>query len=48
MQKHDQALRYEIFEKEEYSCAKQAIQRAKVIFDIGGHLGYFSEWCRSL
>ena len=48
MKKYDQALRYEIFEKEEYAVAKEAIQQANVIFDIGGHLGFFSEWCRSL
>ncbi|GHW02386.1 hypothetical protein AGMMS50249_1720 [candidate division SR1 bacterium] len=46
MQKYDQALHYEIFQKEEYLPCKSAIQQADVIFDIGGHLGFFSEWCR--
>lgn len=46
--KYNQALRYEIFEKEEYALAKESIQQAKIIFDIGGHVGYFSEWCRIL
>lgn len=46
--KYNQALHYEIFEKEEYVLAKESIQQAKIIFDIGGHMGYFSEWCRTL
>ena len=44
--KYNQALRYEIFEKEEYVCAKEVIQQATIIFDIGGHIGFFSERCR--
>ena len=48
MNKYDQALRYELFEKEEYALAKDAIKKAEVIFDIGGHVGYFSERCRGL
>ncbi|MDR2541738.1 MAG: FkbM family methyltransferase [Candidatus Peribacteria bacterium] len=48
MPNYDETLRYEIFVKGEYACAKQAIQQADLIFDIGGHLGYFSERCRSL
>jgi hypothetical protein len=35
MSNYDQALRYEIFEKEEYVLAKQTIKKATVIFDIG-------------
>ncbi|GHV25745.1 hypothetical protein FACS1894176_05030 [Bacteroidia bacterium] len=48
MPNYNEALRYEIFVKEEYACAKQAIQQADLIFDIGGHLGYFSQWCRKI
>ena len=46
--KYEQALYYEIFIKEEYRIAKPTIQNAKTIFDIGGHLGFFSERCLSL
>lgn len=46
--KYQKALRYEIFEKEEYWFAKNEIQKAECIFDIGWHIWYFSEWCRLL
>ncbi|MDD2537524.1 MAG: FkbM family methyltransferase [Candidatus Absconditabacteria bacterium] len=48
MKDYNQALHYEIFVKEEYACMKQEILNAKTIFDIGGHMGYFSEWCREI
>lgn len=47
-EKYNQALRYEIFEKEEYGICKSAILEADVVLDIGGHLWFFSEWCRSI
>lgn len=46
--KYEQALYYDIFVKEEYGIAKSAIQEAKIIFDIWGHIGLFSEWCLNL
>lgn len=48
MKNYDQALEYEIFIKQEYWFAQQCIQTAKIIFDIGGHIGLFSKWCLSL
>lgn len=48
MKDYNQALKYEIFIKEEYACAKTLIKSAKIIFDIGGHVGLFSEWCLKL
>lgn len=48
MNRYDQALRYEIFEKWEYALAKEAILEAEVIFDIWSHLGFFAERCRAL
>lgn len=47
-QKYEKALHYEIFVKEEYWFAKNKIQKAECIFDIGWHIGYFSERCRAL
>ncbi len=44
--KYQKALYYEIFNKEEYWFLKEDILSAKIIFDIWGHVGYFSEWCR--
>lgn len=46
--KYEKALQYEIFVKEEYQQAKEMIKQAKMIFDIGSHIGLFSEWCLSL
>ena len=48
MKDYNQALKCEIFIKEEYACAKTLIKSAKIIFDIGGHIGLFSEWCLKL
>lgn len=48
MKDYNQALKYEIFIKEEYACAKTLIKSAKIVFDIGGHIGLFSEWCLKL
>lgn len=48
MHRYDQALRYEIFQKGEYLLAKDALLKSEWIFDIGSHLGFFAEWCRSL
>ena len=46
--KYEKALQYEIFVKEEYQQAKEIIKHANLIFDIGSHIGFFSEWCLSL
>ena len=46
--KYDQALYYEIFQKEEYQQLKSYLIQAKEIIDIWGHLGYFSLWCKSI
>ena len=46
--KYQKALEYEIFVKEEYWFAKEKIKQANCIFDIWGHVGYFSKWVRSL
>ena len=46
--KYEKALQYEIFVKEEYQQAKEIIKHANLIFDIGSHIGLFSEWCLSL
>lgn len=46
--KYQKALEYEIFVKVEYWFAKEKIKRANCIFDIWGHVGYFSKWVRSL
>ena len=46
--KYEKALYYEIFNKEEYGFLKPNIQTAKTIFDIGWHVGFFSQWCRGL
>lgn len=48
MNKYDQALEYEIFIKKEYAFADYFIQNANLIFDIGGHRGYFSKYCLSI
>lgn len=48
MDKYNKALEYEIFVKKEYSFADEAIKQAKIIFDIGGHIGLFSEYCLSI
>ncbi|PZM85629.1 MAG: hypothetical protein DLD55_06405 [candidate division SR1 bacterium] len=48
MKDYNRALEYEIFIKEEYAFAKNQIKAAKVIFDIGGHIGLFSQWCLQL
>ena len=48
MKDYNQALKYEIFIKEEYACAKTLIKSAKIVFDIGGHIGLFSEWSLKL
>lgn len=46
--KYEKALQYEIFVKEEYQQAKEIIKHANLIFDLGSHIGFFSEWCLSL
>lgn len=46
--KYQKALEYEIFVKEEYWFAKEKIKQANCIFDIWGHVGYFSKRARSL
>ncbi len=48
MNKYDKALEYEIFIKKEYSFADEVIKQAKIVFDIGGHIGLFSQYCYSL
>lgn len=48
MNKYDQALEYEIFTKKEYIFADESIKKAKIVFDIGGHIGLFSKYCLSL
>jgi FkbM family methyltransferase len=42
MQKYDQALCYEIFEKGEYAFLDRFFSWAKIIVDVGGHKGFFS------
>ncbi len=42
MKKYDDALKYEIFEKKEYSFLDDFIKNSKTIIDIGAHYGYFS------
>ncbi|MBF0981814.1 hypothetical protein HXK74_04240, partial [Candidatus Gracilibacteria bacterium] len=44
MKDYNKALYHEIFVTEEYAMIKQSLAGAKVIFDIGGHVGYFSLW----
>lgn len=46
--KYHNALKYEIFVKEEYGFAKEQIRQASIIFDIWWHIWYFSQWCREL
>ena len=46
--KYEKALEYEIFTKEEYGFAKEKIQNAKCIFDIGWHIWLFSQRCRNI
>lgn len=48
MDKYNKALEYEIFIKKEYAFADEIIKKAKIIFDIGGHIGLFSQYCLSL
>lgn len=48
MKNYDQALRHEIFTDKEYGFADDQIRQAKIIFDIGAHKGYFTEYCLSL
>jgi len=48
MDKYNKALEYEIFIKKEYWLADRAIKQAKLIFDIGWHIGLFSQYCLSL
>nr|MDD3720718.1 FkbM family methyltransferase [Candidatus Gracilibacteria bacterium] len=45
LSKYEQALHYEIFINEEYHIIKEKLQKSKIIFDIGSHLGFFSLWC---
>lgn len=42
MQKYDQALYYEIFQKWEYAFLDCLFKSAKTLVDIGGHKGFFS------
>ena len=44
MKDYNKALYHEIFVTEEYAMIKQTLAWAKVIFDIGGHVWYFSLW----
>ena len=46
--KYEKALYYEIFIKEEYEKAKESIIKGNTIFDIGSHIGLFTERCLSL
>lgn len=48
MKNYDQALAYEIFQKEEYALAKKEIEKADLIFDIWWHIGLFSLRCLKL
>ena len=48
MDKYDKALEDEIFINKEYSFADETIKKAKLIFDIWGHIGLFSKYCLSL
>ncbi len=48
MEKYNKALEYEIFIKKEYGFADEVIKQAKIIFDIGGHIGLFSKYSRLL
>ncbi|MCF7834457.1 FkbM family methyltransferase [Candidatus Gracilibacteria bacterium] len=48
MEKYNKALRYEIFENREYGFLDEIIKNSKIIFDIGGHVGYFTEYCLGL
>lgn len=45
MKDYNQALYHEIFIKEEYQIIKPLLPSAKIIFDIWGHIWYFSERC---
>lgn len=45
MNRYDEALAYEIFVKEEYGFAKNEIKKASLIWDVGGHVGLFSQRC---
>lgn len=45
MDKYDKALEYEIFIKKEYGFADETIKKAKIIFDVGGHIWLFSQYC---
>lgn len=47
-EKYENALKYEIFTKEEYGFAKSKIKKAECVFDIGWHIWLFSQWCRNL
>ena len=44
MKDYNKALYHEIFVTEEYVMIKQSLAWAKSVFDIGGHVWYFSLW----
>lgn len=43
--KYDEALYYEIFKSWEYSFLDDFIKKAKLVFDVGWHIWYFSLYC---
>lgn len=45
MGKYEEALRYEIFIKKEYEKYIPSLSSEKIVFDIGWHWWFFSEWC---
>lgn len=45
MKNYNQALYHEIFISEEYALLKPLLPTSKIIFDIWGHIWYFSQRC---
>jgi len=48
MSKYDQALHHEIFVNKEYAFLDNFTKDSKIIYDIGGHIWFFSLYCFGL
>jgi len=44
----DESVMAEIFKWREYRCVDEIVKRAKIIVDVGAHIGLFSLYCRVL
>ena len=48
LDKYEKALYYEIFVSKEYQILDDFIKKSGTIFDIGWHIGFFTNYCHSI